>query len=84
MTITVVPIRDTPLLSDIPGQLRQMATRIESGEMEAEGAVFLIHRPGDWPDVYGWGDNLGELGMIAICELAKAWLVTQCGATRSP
>lgn len=71
----VLPLRDGPLVTDIPGQLRQMADMIEDGEVEAASALFIIARNGDWPAIYGWGDHLGDHGNIAICELAKAWLI---------
>lgn len=71
----VITLSQSPLVSDIPGQLRQMAEMIESGEMEARSALFIIPREGDLPDIFGWGDHLGDYGNIAVCELAKAFFV---------
>lgn len=71
----IVRLRDQPLCSDIPGQLRQMADMIECGEIEATSAMLLIPVPGDYPKAFGWGDHLGDLGNIGLLELAKAWFV---------
>lgn len=68
-----------PPLSDIPAMMRQMADWIEKGEIEIDpihaGVLFIIPRNNDWPDIYGWGDHLGDHGNIAICDLAKAWFM---------
>lgn len=71
----VTNLRSSPSLADIPGQLRQMADLLESGEIEASSVLFIIARENDWPDVYGWGDHLGDHGNIATCEMAKTWFV---------
>lgn len=71
----VVQLRTAPLVNDIAGQLRQMADMIERGEVEARSAMFIIPRDGDWPEVYGWGEHLGDYGNIAVCELTKAYFV---------
>lgn len=71
----IVKLRVTPTVVDIPGQLRAMADRIEAGEIEATSILFIIAKENDWPDIYGWGDHLGDHGNIAICELSKAWFI---------
>ncbi|MER9079952.1 hypothetical protein [Mesorhizobium sp. M0895] len=73
--VDVVPLRKHPPVGDIIGQLRQMANWIESGEVEARSALFIIPSDGDWPEVYGWGEHLGDYGNIAICEITKTWFI---------
>lgn len=76
MNAKVTPLRSSPPVSDIPGQMRQMADMIERGEIEAVSVLLIIPRDsGDWPEIYGWGDHLGDYGNIAVCELAKSWFV---------
>lgn len=76
--LTVVPIRDgATLVSDIPGQLRQLADRIESGEVEAETVMCVIPVEGDWPMIFGWGEDLGEFGRIGLLQVAIAWFATR-------
>lgn len=71
----VTQLRPGPLVSDIPGQLRLMAERIESGEVDAASALFIVPVEGDWPMVFGWGAHLSDYGNIAVCELTKTWFV---------
>lgn len=74
MALTVVPIReDTTLVNDIPNQLRALADRLEQGDETAESMLCVIPRDGDWPDVFGWGEDLGEYGRIGVLALAQAW-----------
>lgn len=73
----VVQLRSDPPVSDIAGQLRAMADRIEAGEQEAESALFIIPKPGDYPDIFGWGEHLGTPTNILTCELAKAWFIRE-------
>lgn len=77
MTLTIVPIRapDAVLVNDIPGQLRQLADQIESGEVEAASMLAIIPNEGDWPTLYGWGEDLGEYGRIGVLDVMRAWLV---------
>ncbi len=75
MLEVVTPLRRSPLVTDIPGQLRQMADQIESGEVGATSALFILPTDGDWPRIYGWGEHLGDHGNIAVCEMAKCWFV---------
>lgn len=71
----VTRLRQGPLLTDIPGMMRQMADRIETGEVDAQSVLFIVPVDGDWPMVFGWGAHLGDHGNIAVCEMAKAWFV---------
>lgn len=72
----VTPLRNgRPTLSDLPGMMRHVADLIEDGEVEATSALFIVPVSGDWPQVFGWGEHLGESGNIALCELAKAWFI---------
>ncbi len=72
----VTPLREgSPLLSDIAGQLRLMAKRIDDGDIEVTSALFIIPMDRDWPQIFGWGEHLGSYGNIAVCELAKSWFV---------
>lgn len=71
----VVQLRPSPSLIDLPGQLRQMADSIERGNIEATSALFIIPREGDWPELYGWGEHMGDYANIALCEMAKAWFI---------
>lgn len=75
MSDNVTPLRGSPLLTDIPGQLRQMADMIENGEVDASFALFVVPQQGDWPMIFGWGQPLGEYGNIGVLELAKAYFV---------
>ena len=60
-------------LSDIPKMLRLWADWIESGEEEAETVLLVIPHEGDWPAIVGLGEHMGDLGNIAVMELAKLW-----------
>lgn len=74
----VVQLRTAPRLTDIPGQLRQLADSIESGEVKAEHAcICIIDQEQDWPTIFGWGETKGMLELIGLLELAKAWLVKE-------
>lgn len=80
-TLTVVPIReDTTLVNDIPGQLRALADRIDAGEIEAESAICVIPVSGDWPIIYGWGEDMGDLGRIGLLQLAVTFFATRITA----
>lgn len=63
------------LINDIPGMLRQTARQIEDGEISADSALFIIPRPGDYPDIYGWGDVDDSMGIIGLLEIAKQFFV---------
>jgi len=69
----VVPLRERPTVSDIPGMLRKLADDIESGETMAHAVLAIIPRDGDWPVICGFGEHLGDHGNIAVCEMAKLW-----------
>lgn len=76
--LTVVPIReDTTLVNDIPGQLRALADRIDAGEVEAESAICVIPMEGDWPTIYGWGEDMGDFGRIGLLQTAVTWFATR-------
>lgn len=75
MTVSVVPLRDTPSLQDIPGLLRNLATEIENGETVATTMFIVIPRDGDYPGLRGWGDVDGERGPIVQLALASHWLL---------
>ena len=66
-------------LADIPGQLRQMADMIEQGKHTGNSAVFiLLHEdaePEDWPQIFGWGEALGDYQMVGVLEMAKTFFV---------
>lgn len=47
----------------------------ERGDIEATSALFIIPSEGDWPELYGWGEHLGDYANIALCEMAKAWFI---------
>lgn len=74
-TAEVVQLRDAPLINDIPGQLRQMADMIESGELETNSVLFIAETGEQWPAVFGWGEHNGTLGNIGLLEWAKAFFI---------
>lgn len=80
MMAEVVNLYDAPPLNDIPGQLRHMADMIERGEVETNCVIFIADTDEEWPQVYGWGDNIGGLGNIGILEWTKAFLISQLTA----
>lgn len=65
-------IRD---LNDIPAMLRFWADRIESGETDATSAFLVVPQDDDYPIVAGFGEHLGDLGNIAVMELAKQFFI---------
>lgn len=71
----VIPLHQGPRITDIPAMLRQMADQIEGGELEARSALFIVPVDSGWPRVFGWGKHLGDHGNIAVCEMAKTWLI---------
>lgn len=70
----------TATIADIPAMLRKMADQIDNGDVAAASMLVIIPRDGDWPDIYGWGEHLGDHGNIAICEMAKTWYVQNLSA----
>lgn len=74
MTDNVVKLRDGPLISDIPGMLRQLADAFERGDETAEGILVIVPVEGDWPDIHGYGEHLSDYVNIAVLDLAKTWL----------
>jgi hypothetical protein len=79
----VIHLGPVAALNDIPGQLRDMADRIERGEIIAESALFIIPEESDWPRIYGWGDHLGDYGNIAVLDLAKTWFIHNLTARKA-
>lgn len=78
MTLTVVPIREsTTLVNDIPGQLRQLADRIDAGEVEAKTVICVIPIDDDWPRIFGWGEDLGDFWRIGLLQTAVTWFATR-------
>lgn len=75
MSLTVVPLRDTPPLQDIPALLRNLAAEIESGETVAETMFIVIPRDGDYPHLRGWGDVDGDRQPIVQLALIQHWLL---------
>jgi hypothetical protein len=73
--LKVVALRDTPAVSDIPAQLRDLAARIESGEIEADAAHCIIPQDNALPALFLWGENYGPYADIAMLELAKTAIV---------
>jgi hypothetical protein len=72
----VVQLREQPLLSDIPGMLRNLADNIESGKYEGCDAVLVVMPiAGDYPKTFGFGDVSGLNDPIIQFELAKHWHV---------
>lgn len=73
----IVTIRDgAPLLTDIPGMLRQMANHIEAREYGEVTTAFLLLPVADgYPRVFGWGDVEGKNEPSIQFELAKMWLL---------
>jgi hypothetical protein len=78
MSLTVVPLREGPLLTDVVAQVRAFADRIEAGEYGEVDAVFAVMpRAGDYPTIWGWGDTSGPNDATIQLELAKYWLLTR-------
>lgn len=75
MSFTVVPLRETPSLQDIPALLRRLAAEIETGETVATTMFIVIPRDGDYPSLRGWGDVDGDRGPIVQLALASHWLL---------
>lgn len=75
--LKVVQLRDTPLLNDIPGQLRAMADRIEAGELVADFALVVIDGDHVVPDLFGYGAALDTRSMLGMLDLAKDWFIRQ-------
>lgn len=73
--LKVVAIRSTPPVSDIPAQLRDLAAKIEAGEIEADAALCIIPQDNELPALFLWGENYGPYADIAMLELAKSAIV---------
>lgn len=66
-------------LDDIPAMLRQMAVMIERGEHVGDSAIFILVNESaeeeDWPEIFGWGEALGDYQMIGLLDMCKTWFV---------
>lgn len=84
MSAEIVPLRDgAPLLTDIPGMLRELAAQIEAGEHgEVATAFLVIPVDDDFPSVFGWGDVAGGNDPVVQFELAKMWLLNNLVARK--
>lgn len=72
----IVPLRETPPLTDIVGHLRRLAQGIEDGVYGDVTTTFvLITRPDDFPIIMGLGDVEGPNHPVIQLELAKHWFV---------
>lgn len=59
MTLKVVPLRESPLLNDLPGKMREFADRYERGEVGPFETLMVV---GVYPSHFSpyfacWGDN---------------------------
>lgn len=68
--VKVVPIRDgKPLLTDIPGMLRNLANELEAGKIEMpRRAMCVLVGPVDRMTIYHWG------GDATVHEVAGAFM----------
>jgi|GEM_PF-2953456 len=84
MALNVVPLRETPPLTDIVAQIRAFADRVEAGECGEVGTVFaMVPREGDYPEFWAWGDMMGRNDPVVQLELAKLWLLNSLIPARS-
>ncbi len=77
MSLSVVPLRESPSLQDLPALLRNLAAEIENGETVARTLFVVIPRDDDYPSLRGWGDVDGERRPIEQLSLALHWLVSR-------
>ncbi len=64
-------------LNDIPGMLRKLADRIETGDLQdATTAFVIIPVEDDWPRLVGYGDIDGRNDPLIQCDLLRHWLIT--------
>lgn len=73
--LKVVSMRSTPPVSDIPAQLRDLASKIEAGEIGADAALCIIPQDNALPALFLWGENYGPYADIAMLELAKVAII---------
>lgn len=79
MTDNVIKL-PTSNLNDIPAMLRYWADMIESGEQPADSAFLVVPQESDYPIIAGFGEHLGDLGNIAVMELAEQFFVNHVTA----
>lgn len=73
--LKVVPIRAAPALTDIANQMRQLADKIEAGDVDAEACFCIVVHPDQFsPSFYAWGhvpDRHGIAGVFThVAQLA--------------
>lgn len=69
--MNVVPLRKAPPLTDVVGQLRQMADNIESGEMSCPEQIVVVAHSADRTDVFLWGKFVHALYTRGILDFAR-------------
>ena len=75
MTDNIITLRSGVLVSDIPGQLRLLADKIDAGKVTAESLVVIIPNDGYYPVIYGWGEAMGMHERLGVLDAAHAWIV---------
>ena len=61
--MNVVKFKNTPL-TDIPQKMRELASRIESGEVCANQAILVLDNDQEEKEIYMWG-HIGRTYEIA-------------------
>ncbi len=64
-------------LTDIPACLRRMAEQIEAGDIKVESLIIVSPVEGNWPAIFGFGDDkhLDAMHVIGWLEIAKSWFI---------
>lgn len=75
--LKVVALRANPVVSDIPAQLRDLADKIEAGEIDADAALCILPQDNKYPALFLWGENYGPYADIAMLELAKDAIINR-------
>ena len=67
-------------LRDVPACLRRMAEQIENGDIFVDSLIIVSPKDGDWPEVFGFGEDehLTEMHVIGWLEIAKQWFIQHC------
>ena len=76
MLQSVTAISSSPSLQDLPAQLRQLADRIERGEVLADRIAVVADHPDGELILYGYGAAYGR-EMLALLTLAQHWLLNR-------
>lgn len=82
-TLRVVPMRDTPPLTDIAGMLEQFAKDIREGRVQAQRALMVIEDQDGDPQVYGWGQSKSAFHDLGLLDMAKE-VVKDCFVEEQP